>query len=206
MAPVFFAKEFENKNLSNHIIFICDHASNHIPKKYKKLGISDSDLASHIAFDIGAKNFTINLAKKLKQSYFLSNFSRLLIDPNRKEIDRELIPVNSFGVNIPKNLNISNDEREYRINLFYENYPRYHNERTYNAVDEYFKIAKKNTVSLTQLSQAFVNSRDFVTSNIIGATTMSQLKENVESINISLTEEVINEINLVHEKIPNPAP
>ena len=59
---------------------------------------------------------------------------------------------------------------------------------------------------MTQLSQAFVNSRDFVTSNIIGATTMSQLKENVESINISLTEEVINEINLVHEKIPNPAP
>ena len=93
-----------------------------------------------------------------------------------------------------------------RMDLFYENYPRYHNERTYNAVDEYFKIAKKNTVSLTQLSQAFVNSRDFVTSNIIGATTMSQLKENVESINISLTEEVINEINLVHEKIPNPAP
>ncbi len=92
------------------------------------------------------------------------------------------------------------------MDLFYENYPRYHNERTYNAVDEYFKIAKKNTVSLTQLSQAFVNSRDFVTSNIIGATTMSQLKENVESINISLTEEVINEINLVHEKIPNPAP
>ncbi len=93
-----------------------------------------------------------------------------------------------------------------RMDLFYENYPRYHNERTYNAVDEYFKIAKKNAVSLTQLSQAFVNSRDFVTSNIIGATTMSQLKENVESINISLTEEVINEINLVHEKIPNPAP
>ena len=93
-----------------------------------------------------------------------------------------------------------------RMDLFYENYPRYHNERTYNAVDEYFKIAKKKAVSLTQLSQAFVNSRDFVTSNIIGATTMSQLKENVESINISLTEEVINEINLVHEKIPNPAP
>ena len=92
------------------------------------------------------------------------------------------------------------------MDLFYENYPRYHNERTYNAVDEYFKIAKKNAVSLTQLSQAFVNSRDFITSNIIGATTMSQLKENVESINISLTEEVINEINLVHEKIPNPAP
>ncbi len=93
-----------------------------------------------------------------------------------------------------------------RMDLFYENYPRYHNNRTYNAVDEYFNIAKKNKISLTQLSQAFVNSRDFVTSNIIGATTMSQLKENIDSINISLDEEVLNQINLIHEKIPNPAP
>ena len=58
MEPVFFAKEFENKNFSNHIVFICDHASNYIPRKYRKLGISDSDLESHIAFDIGAKNLT----------------------------------------------------------------------------------------------------------------------------------------------------
>ena len=43
MEPVFFAKEFENKNLINHIVFICDHASNYIPRKYRKLGISDSD-------------------------------------------------------------------------------------------------------------------------------------------------------------------
>ena len=93
-----------------------------------------------------------------------------------------------------------------RMDLFYENYPRYHNQRTYDAVDEYFKIAQKNNMSLTQLSQAFVNSRDFVTSNIIGATTMKQLKENIGSINISLNQKIIEEINLIHENIPNPAP
>ena len=93
-----------------------------------------------------------------------------------------------------------------RMDLFYENYPRYHNQRTYDAVDEYFKIAQKNKISLTQLSQAFVNSRDFVTSNIIGATTMEQLKENIDSIDISLNPKVIEEINLIHENIPNPAP
>lgn len=92
------------------------------------------------------------------------------------------------------------------MDLFYENYPRYHNQRTYDAVDEYFNIAKKNKISLTQLAQAFVNSRDFVTSNIIGATTMEQLKENIGSINISLNENIVDEINSVHEKIPNPAP
>ena len=93
-----------------------------------------------------------------------------------------------------------------RMDLFYDNYPRYHNERTYKAVDEYFNIAEKHKVSLTQLSQAFVNSRDFVTSNIIGATTMKQLKENIDSINISLNQKIMDEINLIHENIPNPAP
>ena len=92
------------------------------------------------------------------------------------------------------------------MDLFYDNYPRYHNERTYEAVDEYFNIAEKNKISLTQLAQAFVNSRDFVTSNIIGATTMKQLKENIASINISLNQEIMDEINLIHQKIPNPAP
>ncbi len=93
-----------------------------------------------------------------------------------------------------------------RLDLFYKNYPRYHNQRTYDAVDEYFKIAKKHKISLAQLSLAFVNSRDFVTSNIIGATTMNQLKENIDSINISLNQKIVDEINSVHEKNPNPAP
>ena len=93
-----------------------------------------------------------------------------------------------------------------RLDLFYENYPRYHNQRTYEAVDEYFKIAQKYKISLSQLSLAFVNSRDFVTSNIIGATTMEQLKENIDSIDIGLEENIMHEINLIHEKIPNPAP
>ena len=93
-----------------------------------------------------------------------------------------------------------------RMDLFFDNYPRYHNDRTYKAVDKYYNIAQKYKISLTQLSQAFVNSRDFVTSNIIGATTMEQLKENIQSIDMSLNREILEEINLIHENIPNPAP
>ena len=93
-----------------------------------------------------------------------------------------------------------------RLDLFYENYPRYHNQRTYSAVEDYFNIAKKYNISFSQLSLAFVNSRDFVTSNIIGATKMEQLKENIESINLSLDQNVMSDINLVHENNPNPAP
>ena len=61
-------------------------------------------------------------------------------------------------------------------------------------------------MSLTHMALAYVNSRPFVTSNIIGATTMEQLKENIESINVKLDDETINEIDLIHHSFPNPAP
>ena len=59
---------------------------------------------------------------------------------------------------------------------------------------------------MVQLAQAFVNSRPFVTSNIIGATTMDQLKENVESINIDFTDEMMGRVNEIHNNNPNPSP
>ena len=58
----------------------------------------------------------------------------------------------------------------------------------------------------TEMSLAFVNQLPFVTSNIIGATKMDQLKENINSINIELSDEILKEINSVHAAIPNPAP
>jgi aryl-alcohol dehydrogenase-like predicted oxidoreductase len=59
---------------------------------------------------------------------------------------------------------------------------------------------------MVQLAQSFVNSRPFVTSNIIGATTMDQLKENVESINIDFTDEMMDRVNEIHNNNPNPSP
>ena len=56
------------------------------------------------------------------------------------------------------------------------------------------------------MSLAFVNQLPFVTSNIIGATKMDQLKKNIDSINIELSDEILKEINAVHAEIPNPAP
>ena len=67
-------------------------------------------------------------------------------------------------------------------------------------------MANDLNISLTQLSLAFVNQRDFVTSNIIGATTMEQLKENIASIDVVLSDEIIAEINAVQAVIPDPAP
>lgn len=83
---------------------------------------------------------------------------------------------------------------------------RYKNDNSENAVAKYLKIAKKHKLTLTELSLAFINQLPFVTANIIGATKMSQLKENINSINIDLSEEILKEIEAVHQAIPNPAP
>ena len=74
------------------------------------------------------------------------------------------------------------------------------------AYDEYYKLAKDNNMTMVQLAQSFVNTRPFVTSNIIGATTMEQLKENIDSINIEFTDEIMEKINLIHNNNPNPSP
>ena len=92
-----------------------------------------------------------------------------------------------------------------RMTLF-KGWERMINPLAMKAYDEYFKLAEECNLTMVQLAQAFVNSRPFVTSNIIGATTMEQLKENIESINIVLTDEMINKINLIHNNNPNPAP
>ena len=93
-----------------------------------------------------------------------------------------------------------------RLQLFGENFPRYQGTRSQLAVEEYFKIATKHDLSLTQMSLAFVNMQHFVTSNIIGATSLDQLKENIDSVNLELNDEVLDDINKIHENNPSPAP
>ena len=92
-----------------------------------------------------------------------------------------------------------------RITMF-KNYSRYSSEQSLNATTKYIEIAKKYNVSMTHLALAFINTRLFTTANIIGATKMSQLKENIESINVELPKEALKEIEAVHNAIPNPAP
>ncbi len=92
-----------------------------------------------------------------------------------------------------------------RLTLF-PNYARYSNEIATSATQRYYELAQANNLSLTQMSLAFVNSRPFLTSNIIGATTMKQLKENIASIDVVLSDEVLESIEAIHNAIPNPAP
>jgi aryl-alcohol dehydrogenase-like predicted oxidoreductase len=109
-----------------------------------------------------------------------------------------------FGVLSGKYLDGKMPENS-RLKLF-PNLSRFAGEQSMNATEMYMKIANKHGISLTHISLAFVNSRPFVTSNIIGASKLIQLKENIDSINIHLSEDVLKEIEKVQSLIPNPAP
>ncbi len=95
--------------------------------------------------------------------------------------------------------------RKARVTLF-PNYNRYSGETATQATQKYYDLAVENELSLAQMALAFVNTRPFVTSNIIGATSMEQLKENIGSIDIELSDEVLDGIEEIHNTIPNPAP
>jgi aryl-alcohol dehydrogenase-like predicted oxidoreductase len=101
---------------------------------------------------------------------------------------------------------INKTDEDTRLGLYGDWFTRYSNQNSLDAVKKYSKIADKHNVSLTHLALAFVNTRPFVASNIIGATTMKQLEENIASIDIDISEEILEEINEVHLNQPNPAP
>ncbi len=109
-----------------------------------------------------------------------------------------------FGVLSGKYLGGQKPEKA-RVTLF-PNYNRYSNSKAVEATEAYAEIAAGHGLSLAQMALAFVNSRPFLTSNIIGATTPDQLRENIDSIHIELSPEVFSEIEKVHKNIPNPAP
>ena len=83
---------------------------------------------------------------------------------------------------------------------------RYRTPNSNAAIEEYFKISQKYNLNFAQMSLKFVEIQPFVTSVIIGTTSMEQLKINIDSISVNLKEEILKEINDVQIKYPNPCP
>jgi predicted N-formylglutamate amidohydrolase len=118
------AFEVVNGDCPSHLIIICDHAANLIPKGLNNLGLSFAQLKEHIAWDPGAAQVARLLAERLQAPLVLSQYSRLLIDCNRPLQSEELIPQQSAGVIIPGNLGLSQSERSARIEQFFVPYHR----------------------------------------------------------------------------------
>lgn len=92
-----------------------------------------------------------------------------------------------------------------RLTLF-ERFQRYTSPLAEEATWAYVDIARRFGLDPAQMALAFVNSRPFLTSNIIGATTLEQLDSNIASESLTLSEEVVDAIEEVHQRLPNPSP
>ena len=102
-----------------------------------------------------------------------------------------------------RNNNLPENSRQ---KLFADYYTRYSKPNASPVIEKYYNIAKKFDLNFAQMSIKFCEIQKFLTSVIIGATTMEQLKINIESVNVNLKEEVLKEINDVQIKYPNPCP
>ena len=110
----------------------------------------------------------------------------------------------AFGMLTGKYANGARPEHA-RLTLF-SRFTRYNNPETMRATEQYVQLAKQHGLDPAQMALAYVTSRPFVTSNIIGATSLEQLQSNLDSTNLTLSEEVVAGIEAIHKIQPNPAP
>ena len=174
--------------------------------KIKHIGLSNENPWGVMKFLELSKN---NLPKMITIQNPYSLLNRLFEVGNSEICIRENIGLLAysplgFGVLSGKYLNGELPDGS-RLKLF-PNLSRFAGKQSMKATEQYMKVAKKRNMSLTHLSLSFVNSRPFVTSNIIGASKLGQLKENIDSINIKLDDNIIREIEEIQSLIPNPAP
>jgi aryl-alcohol dehydrogenase-like predicted oxidoreductase len=109
-----------------------------------------------------------------------------------------------FGVLSGKYLNGAKPDGA-RITRWPE-YSRYTNPQAQAATAAYVALAQQHGLDPAQMALAYVNSRDFLTANIIGATHMDQLQSNIASADIELSDEVLEGIEQIHRQHPNPSP
>jgi aryl-alcohol dehydrogenase-like predicted oxidoreductase len=175
--------------------------------KIRHYGVSNETswgLMRHLA---ESSNNNLTRCKTIQNAYSLIN---RLFEINLAEVSmRENVGLLAysplaFGMLSGKYLN-GNMPEGARLKLFPQ-YNRYSSIQAHVLTQKYMELANKLNISLTHLSLAFVNQQSFLTSTIIGATTMAQLKENISSIHVGLSEEALKEIDAIQELQPNPSP
>lgn len=174
--------------------------------KIRYIGISNENSWGTMRYLEESKQHNLPRIKTIQNAYSLLNrvFETDLAEVSlRENIGLLAYSPMAFGVLSGKYIKgIAGDDT--RLKLF-PRFSRYSSEPCAEATKQYLKIAEDNNMTLAQMSLAFVTQQPFVTSNIIGATNLEQLKENIGSIDITLSTEVLRQINTVHDLIPNPA-
>ena len=107
---------------SSQFVLLCDHASNRVPEELNQLGLTSTELARHIAWDIGAAGVTEALSEIFDAPAILCNTSRLVIDCNRQLDAHDLIPEVSDGTAIPGNAHLAECDKAQRVERFFRPY------------------------------------------------------------------------------------
>lgn len=207
----FFGKrgfKLQDDHWEDNIYYILETLENFIKQgKINQIGISNETSWGISRFIEESKYNNLPKISTVQNPYSLLN--RLFEVGSSEICFRENIGLlayspMAFGVLSGKFLNGQNHPNS-RIKLFPQ-LSRYNGENSAKATQLYSDLAKKNGLTLTELSLAFVTQQPFLTSTIIGATTMEQLEENISTINSTLSDELLKGIDSIQELIPNPAP
>ncbi|MEC3906553.1 aldo/keto reductase [Tamlana sp. 2201CG12-4] len=174
--------------------------------KIRHIGLSNENSWGTMRYLEEAKNHDLPKVSTIQNAYSMlcRSFETDLAEVSMREnVGLLAYSPMAFGVLSGKYIkgNASDDSR---LKLF-PRFARYSSEQSIEATKRYLKIAEDHNMSLAKMSLAFVNQQPFVTSTIIGATNLDQLKENIESVDVTLTDAVLEQINAVHQAIPNPA-
>jgi len=175
--------------------------------KINYIGLSNETPWGIMRFLEESKNFNLPRIKTVQNPYSLLNRQFEVGSAEvciRENVGLFAYSPMAFGVLSGKFLT-GESHPNARIKLFPQ-FSRYNSEQCTEATRLYQEVANKNGLSLTELALAFIEQQPFVTSTIIGATTVQQLKENIDTIKVSLSEEILKEIDAVHAVIPDPAP
>jgi len=175
--------------------------------KIRSIGLSNETPWGVMKFLSLAEQYDLPRVASIQNPYNLLNrtFEMALAEISHRE-DIGLLAYSplAFGALTGKYRNNSKPDGA-RLSLFRE-FKRYLTDASISSIEKYSELAETNELSPAQLALAFVNQQPFVTSNIIGATSLNQLQDNIDALSITLDDELINAIEKIHQEHTYPAP
>ncbi|MCY4561248.1 MAG: NADP(H)-dependent aldo-keto reductase [Flavobacteriaceae bacterium] len=199
---------YEGPSWENNFHQVLQKLEGHIKAgKIRHIGVSNENPWGLMKFLEIAKQHDLPLIRTVQNPYSLVN---RLFEVGNAEIchheDLGLLAYSplAFGTLSGKYLDGKRPPNS-RLTLF-SNYDRYNRGPCVEATRKYVELSREHGLKPAQMALSFVNSRPFVTSNIIGATTLEQLQENIESIDVELGQDILDHIDQIQESQPNPSP
>ena len=174
--------------------------------KIKNIGVSNENPYGVMRFLMESDKHNLPRISTIQNPYSLLN---RLFEVGLSEICmREnvgLLAYSPLGFGTLSGKYLRDVKPEYRMAMFPQ-FTRYNSDNCTKAIKLYKELAEANNLTIAQMALAFVNQQNLVSSTIIGATSLEQLKANIDAFEVVLSPEILAEINIIQELIPNPAP